>query len=555
MPPPRREPDELDALLERSSSGAAAAAGLQDTEEATRTGYETFLGGGERATGNNNSSRGHRRPLTAGNLLERTGIARFRDGLFGHHHHPNSHQNQIRTVTTTGSADPDRSQYRHHRKHKSSLSDLIHDAMHRVDLEPLRNELLQTASSVKDIWKQELEEMEQGSGSGFFDMTATRSFAILPDDLPDLDSEARFFSSSIRQRLRKVEETTAETKDDDEDEEAVVEAEEEPKKPSPTDENKNTAFIINLLLLLGAVFAHSSNSTALHMLNGVSPTMKLFWRMSASYLILVPFVLVYLRAEGLPQLRFSGWTTLVSASLCYTASTLCFYMALEYTTIGNAVIYANSQALLLIVGKVFVGGAIHWLEGIGVVVAFSGAILCSKDSEHSSQEGDLTNALFGDLLALCSAAFGVAYLTVAKAVRSQMSVMFFITAVMFLGSLMVLAILAINQHEQLSFDMDPFHGIFGGFNVSHHRLEVMAYLAIVVNVGGSMGFVRAMQHFDTIVIAVGTLMEPLAASFIAFVCHAGLLPGPLGWLGNFLVVLGTLGVVYPSMGKSDGGMH
>jgi drug/metabolite transporter (DMT)-like permease len=70
-----------------------------------------------------------------------------------------------------------------------------------------------------------------------------------------------------------------------------------------------------------------------------------------------------------------------------------------------------------------------------------------------------------------------------------------------------------------------------------------------------MGFIRAMKHFDTIIIAVGTLMEPLAASLIAFVCHAGLLPGPLGWLGNFLVVLGTLSVVYPSMGKSGGGMH
>jgi drug/metabolite transporter (DMT)-like permease len=277
--------------------------------------------------------------------------------------------------------------------------------------------------------------------------------------------------------------------------------------------------------------------------------------MSASYLILVPFALVYLRREGLPKLSFSGWTTFVSASLFYTVSTLCFYTALEYTTIGNAVIYANSQALLLIIGKIFVGERIHVLEGIGVVVAFSGAILCSKDSEHSSQEADLTNALFGDLLALCSAAFGVAYFTVAKAVRSQMSVMFFITTVMFLGSLMVLAYLAIDPHEEVTFDMDPFHGIFGGFDVSHHRLEVLAYLAIVVNVGGSMGFIRAMQHFDTIVISVATLMEPLAASFIAFVCHAGLLPGPLGWLGNFLVVLGTIGVVYPSMGKNDGGMH
>lgn len=93
-----------------------------------------------------------------------------------------------------------------------------------------------------------------------------------------------------------------------------------------------------------------------------------------------------------------------------------------------------------------------------------------------------------------------------------------------------------------------------------------------------------MEHFDNVVIAVATLMEPLMASLIAFAAHAGLLvscyemlqflllihshrtyptpfhcslqPGLLGWFGNFLVVVGTLGVVYPSVGKKSGGeMH
>lgn len=32
-----------------------------------------------------------------------------------------------------------------------------------------------------------------------------------------------------------------------------------------------------------------------------------------------------------------------------------------------------------------------------------------------------------------------------------------------------------------------------------------------------------MEYFDSIVLAVATLMEPLLASFIAVACHAGLL--------------------------------
>jgi hypothetical protein len=64
-----------------------------------------------------------------------------------------------------------------------------------------------------------------------------------------------------------------------------------------------------------------------------------------------------------------------------------------------------------------------------------------------------------------------------------------------------------------------------------------------------------MEFFDNVVIAVATLMEPLMASLIAYIFHAGLLPGPLGWVGNFLVVVGTLTVVYPSLGKGGSAMH
>ena len=58
-----------------------------------------------------------------------------------------------------------------------------------------------------------------------------------------------------------------------------------------------------------------------------------------------------------------------------------------------------------------------------------------------------------------------------------------------------------------------------------------------------------MHFFDNIIIAVATLLEPLIATLIAFSVGVGELPGPLGWFGNLFVVLGTLGVVYPSIDK------
>lgn len=65
----------------------------------------------------------------------------------------------------------------------------------------------------------------------------------------------------------------------------------------------------------------------------------------------------------------------------------------------------------------------------------------------------------------------------------------------------------------------------------------------------------AMAYFDTVIIAVATLTEPMLACFIASFFHVGLLPGPLGWIGNVLVAGGTLAVLYPSMGSGNKAMH
>lgn len=58
-----------------------------------------------------------------------------------------------------------------------------------------------------------------------------------------------------------------------------------------------------------------------------------------------------------------------------------------------------------------------------------------------------------------------------------------------------------------------------------------------------------MQYFDNIIIAVATLLEPMIATFIAVAIGVGEWPGVLGWMGNLLVVAGTLVVVYPSIDK------
>jgi drug/metabolite transporter (DMT)-like permease len=104
-----------------------------------------------------------------------------------------------------------------------------------------------------------------------------------------------------------------------------------------------------------------------------------------------------------------------------------------------------------------------------------------------------------------------------------------------------------------SWGNDPYNGLFGWCTLEGHTIYIVLYVALVCNIIGTMGFVRAMEFFDNIIIAVATLLEPMIATLIAYVLGVGDLPGKYGWIGNFLVAVGTLGVVYPSIHDKSGG--
>lgn len=347
------------------------------------------------------------------------------------------------TISTTGR--------RRHRKNKSSLSDLYR-TIKLYDLEPIREDFRHVSGDLKKRFIHDLNELDRGN-VGFLDMNLTRSLSVLPEDIADLAQQTTGLS-----------------------EHKSEEQEEQPK-------------LEHYAALFLAVVAVSSKSTAFHMLDHVEAPLKQYWKMVANSVALFPFAVYQYRKSGIPQLTLGQWLTFLAAIICYSIQGVLFVKSLEYTTVGNACIYANSQALLLIVGKACVGDKIHWLEGLGVLVAFSGAILCTEDAEEqSSKDTDtLTDGRFGDGLALLSAAAGVCYLTFAKAVRPGISVTVFVFSVMFLGQFFLLAYLQLTL-DRLEYNLDMFDGVFGWLNIN--RLPIILYLVLVVNTIGTMGFVR-----------------------------------------------------------------
>lgn len=282
------------------------------------------------------------------------------------------------------------------------------------------------------------------------------------------------------------------------------------------------------ILLGSAMIALSSLGPLLQFQQGPSNTLKIVWRQFATSLLLFPFAARSLWKEGLPRLPFQQWLSFLAMICCYATLTVGFATSLEFTAVGNAVILSNSQSVLLLAGKLFVGSSVTPMEGTGALVAFGGAILCSKDSADTAPSGAGGNTLVGDLLACLSAVGGVGYLVLAKPLRPQMNLFVFMYLNMVVGAFLIFAFMKVVIGEVATFDFDRDIGFFGWIQLQMDRLPLELLTVLVCNLVGTLGYVRAMQWFDNIVISVAALLEPVVAEALACLLGVGFLPG---WKG------------------------
>lgn len=307
--------------------------------------------------------------------------------------------------------------------------------------------------------------------------------------------------------------------------------------------------LLAYLLLATAVISLSAIAPLLDLQDDVAPAMKLYWRQFATSMLLLPLAIHSICTEGFYQQQQQkvDWVFVLATALSYAVNCGAFVVALEYTSVGNAVIFGNAQALILLIAKVAMGQTISLIQGLGASVACLGAILCSKDSNNKAQGqgGPVVSSFYGDFLALLCGITGVAYLVFAKKVRSSMALYVFMFFIMSFSSCFVLLYILIT-HQDMTFNRHITIGIFGWMNWAPHRLGLEIAMVIICNMLGSMGYVRAMQDFDNLAIAVANLMEPVIAEIMALMLGVGMLPGVMGLIGNLMVISGTAAVVAPT---------
>ena len=134
------------------------------------------------------------------------------------------------------------------------------------------------------------------------------------------------------------------------------------------------------------------------------------------------------------------WLTFVVAAASYAVLCVAFSMSVNYISVADATILTNSQSILLVAVKLGAGQSVLFVELLGVLVAFSGGILCARESAQG-QHGPAMSAwwsVWGDVLGLISSMGGIGYIVLGKSLRAHMPVIVFMVLNMLTASFIIL---------------------------------------------------------------------------------------------------------------------
>jgi len=312
--------------------------------------------------------------------------------------------------------------------------------------------------------------------------------------------------------------------------------------------------MIGYVLLVSGLFALSSSGVVFDLQEGPSAEMKTLWRF-----ILTTVVFFFLAAKSFKREEFARFSLVDAcvwmplAGINYAFMCTAFVVALELTTLVNAFILANLASLIIIGCKFVMGHQVLLFEGIGALVGFAGALICTSapaDSDDSGAPSDGHLAMLGNIIAFLASVSTAMYLTLAKKLRPKVDIFLFMFILFTISSTSLFVYMKFaGQPVEMSFH--PNVGLFGWMNPELDRLPLELYSAIVCNVVGTAGYIAIMKYFDPVVVSMVMLMEPIVASFMGAAVGVSSLPGWITWAGDAVVVLGSAMVISSGAKKTE----
>jgi drug/metabolite transporter (DMT)-like permease len=288
----------------------------------------------------------------------------------------------------------------------------------------------------------------------------------------------------------------------------------------PSVENKQ----VNLALtaLVGGAVAIAFSAIFVR-LSETGPISTAFWRMSLAFPVFGLWMHIERRnaPRPVPAISPLDYRWLVAAGLFFAGDLMTWHWAIQYTTVANSVLLANTAPIFVVFGGwLLFGQRVSFVFILGMATALLGAAMLVGASFSLS-----TGHLIGDLLALNTAVFYGGYLLSIKRLRDGLSTA---TTMTWAGAISAAALLPIALLSETSFLPLTVNGWL-----------ILLALALFSHFGGHglIGF--SLAHLPASFSSVTLLLQPVLAALFAWLFLGEILT-PWQFLGGITVLTGIV---------------
>ena len=257
------------------------------------------------------------------------------------------------------------------------------------------------------------------------------------------------------------------------------------------------------------------------------------WRLTIASLILVP-VAASTHKRELTSLKRNDLLLALLSGIFLALHFATWITSLQYTTVASSVVLVSTIPLWVALLSPFtIKEPTRQAVRIGLALALLGVIVVGISDTCSFNAGRFTcpslsnfmqgRAFLGDLLAVCGAIAGAAYLLIGRKLRSKMSLISYISLVYGMAAI-VLVIIMLSAREH------PF-----GYSPQIYLWLIL--LAVIPQLIGHSTFNWALGYLSAAYVSITLLGEPIGSTILAyFILHEK--PSLIKLIGGGLILMG-----------------
>ncbi|OGO63042.1 MAG: hypothetical protein A2030_10675 [Chloroflexi bacterium RBG_19FT_COMBO_50_10] len=269
------------------------------------------------------------------------------------------------------------------------------------------------------------------------------------------------------------------------------------------------------------------------------------WRLTLASIILVP-VAASTHKRELISLKRPDLLLALLSGIFLALHFATWITSLQYTTVASSVVLVSTIPLWVALLSPFtIKEPIRLAVGIGLILALLGGLVVGISDSCSLSSGRLVcpsllsfmqgKAFLGDLLAVCGAIAGAGYLLIGRKLRSNMSLVSYISLVYGMAAIVLIVIMLFAREN-------PF-----GFSPQIYLWLIL--LALIPQLIGHSTFNWALGYLSAAFVSITLLGEPIGSTILAYlILHEK--PSLIKLLGGGLILVGIYIASRSEAGKS-----